>query len=54
MNQNIDAELVINNLLEKNKQQTLQISVLESAIVLLQRDIEILRSSIDDSGRMRA
>lgn len=48
----INPDLVINNLLEKNKNQTLQISVLESAVAQLQDEIRRIRGTIDDQNTM--
>lgn len=45
MNQ-INPELVINDLLEQNKQQTLQLAMLRSALVQAQATIERLESEI--------
>lgn len=52
MNYNINPDLVINNLLEKNKNQTLQISILESAVAQLQNEIRVIKSSVEDTNLM--
>lgn len=54
MNYNVDPELIINNLLDKNKSQTFHISVLESAITQLQNELKVVKASIEDSGLMEA
>lgn len=46
----ISPELVINELLEQNKQQVLQISVMKSYIKQLQDAINVLQSAIEDTA----
>lgn len=52
MNYNVDPDMVINNLLEKNKAQTLQISILETAVTQLQHEIRVIRASVEDPNTM--
>lgn len=49
MNQ-INPELVINDLLEQNKQQTFQISMLRAAMAQTQATVEQLQKMLDEAS----
>lgn len=49
MNQ-INPEIVINDLLEQNKQQSLQISLLRATLIQAQATIEQLQKMLDEAS----